>query len=500
MKYSSNDIQLKLETAVLTACRQSLPLDNLEVDAIICVNVADRKEEHVVKIHQRFDVCGPAARSYIKLKERLLNDDTDMVLGLAQFEVDAIDKVVKKEILGEKEQNVYVLENQNEQNVHSLENKLHESKENSIDSIKGGSKSFTDIHVARSPSKHPRKSSTPRCLNPKVRQLNSNKCVDTTKEKQYDLNASKLSSLNTGSVYGINDYSEDCSDIMAVIGTEVVMTDEQNEKDDEQSNKNEMYIKIEPNSIDKFTDYKQMLPEKEPGDIKEIERKLDTGKDCSDDLNSSSNDFTIELNSDSESYDTTYNYTFDKSTDEHLEQNSQVMMKSLEDSDDQSLGSSPSALTNSMMSYNVSHIIPVGTMNEGNEILDIPNYTISPQLGKNKAARSKAGGMWNDLTSKKRSDIPSGVEKLSCRTCGAMFSSTRTRRRHENSTCGATRYSCVVCSKLFSRKDARRRHMMRMHPLYLLESHLSSGNKSETVQYLLESQPSSGNKNETVQT
>ena len=480
MRFTSTDIQLKLETAVLTACRQSLPLDNLEVDAIICVNVADKKEEHVVKIHQRFDVCGPADRNTVKVKEEQ-TDVSNVAIGVVGFETGPVHKPEKKEVFDENERCGFVSENQNEQHVQAMESKGHETKEDGSSGIKGSNKSSTDL--GRSSSRHPRKSSTPRCLNPKHRQQNYNNSIETIKEKQYEfiekLSASNFSLLNND--YGTNDSNEEhsaCSDVLVTKDNDnFVMNDTHNENYIERPNlKNKKYIEIEPNSIDRLTAYTKLLPEKELSDFKGTKRKLDTNKDNPEDLNPFSNDYTIELNSDSESYDTTYNYTFDKSVDEALEENSQVIMKSLDDSDDQSLGSSPSDLTNSMVSYNVSHIIPSGGIGEGNDILlDIPTYTGSP--------KSKAGGKWNDLTSNKRSDIPSGVENLSCRTCGAMFSSTRTRRRHENSTCGAIRYSCVVCSKLFSRKDARRRHMMRMHPLEhrtLLENQQSPRLKAAT--------------------
>ena len=477
MKYTSNDIRMRLETAVLTACRQSLPLDNLEVDAIICVNVADKKEEHVVKIHQRFDVCESANKTNSRLREVIINDDTHMIIesDIAKFDILSVkdDKLagIKKE-------------------PNMLETDMYGSKENCID-IEGSSKLFRGF--GRSPSKHPRKSSTPRCLNPKLRQMNYQSSAGAKKDHYgTNENLSKLESRTSAirNFYGINELNaghvNTCK--MENMANEIVINDMHNNNQGINESAqplidNDLYIKIEPNTIDdNYTEYNQMLPEEETGNSKISEKKSDAGNGCSVEMNLSNEEYTIELNSDSESYDTTYNYTFEKSIDESLEQNTQAVMKSLDDSDDQSLGSSPSDLTNSMISYNVSHIIPLGTINESNEILDIPNYTKSLSAGKGKSVKSKAGGKWNDLASKKCSDIPSAVEKLSCRTCGAMFSSTRTRRRHENSTCGATRYSCLVCSKLFSRKDARRRHMLRMHPANMLENPYTSINFTGTIQ------------------
>ncbi|KAL3889937.1 hypothetical protein ACJMK2_002253 [Sinanodonta woodiana] len=50
-----------------------------------------------------------------------------------------------------------------------------------------------------------------------------------------------------------------------------------------------------------------------------------------------------------------------------------------------------------------------------------------------------------------------------CRHCGTLFSSLRTRNRHESTTCGSNRFECSVCLKWFSRSDARRRHMLKFH-------------------------------------
>lgn len=468
MKYTSTDIQIKLETAVLTACRQSLPLDNLEVDAIICVNVADRKEEHVVKIHQRFDMSGPPNRNFIKVTDMQQNNCTGMAVDKSEVEMYSNDAVAEND-LGKR----------NVQTVHPpLLNKQKVPKESNE---KTDVNSKANSVSGRSPSKHPRKSSTPRCLNPKLRQINLNNVLGPLTEKNgevsHDFRRSKSSLLKSNNVYRVTNYGKEISHGMDT-GT---ISDTKDEMPS--AKRGNSYIKIEPPEcfIDRNSAKYEGVSEDDDDSLMPKEKKSDTGNDCVNKLSCSDNDFTIEVNSDSESYDTTYNYTFDKTMEEGLEENTLVIMKSLDESDDQSLGSSPSDLTNSMMSYNVSHIIPAGTISESNDILDIPNYRQSHVLEKSSQMKQRAGGKWNDLTSKKCTNIPSSVEKLSCRMCGAMFSSTRTRRRHETSTCGATRFSCIVCSKLFSRKDARRRHMMRMHPLYLIETSRGSGNSIESL-------------------
>ena len=457
MRYISSDIQVKLEAAVLTACRQSLPLDNLEVDAIICVNVADRREEHVVKIHQRFDRCGGLPnRNFMKVNVVPHNDYRNIV----------IDKVE----LG-KNTDVKTLENGtvdilNVPFVPASQGNLTSQKE-SNDNVEVSNKVV--INSGRS-SKQKRKSSTPRCLNPKFRLKNVDNVLGLVTENDGNItdDASESISNNANNNLKLNYIDNETLNEMKIKWEENLETESVNclSKEEIPSAKHDgnKYIKIEPKADVEFTGIKEVTPDNE--NMVAEEKYSNIGSDSVDEHDhSADNDFTIEVNSDSESYDTTYNYTFDKTVDESLEENTRVNTKSFDDSDDQSLGSSPTDLTNSMMSYNVSHIMPAGTLGENSDILDVPNYR-SRNFGNCRQIAPKAGGKWNDLKSKKRTDVPTSVEKLSCRTCGAIFSSTRTRRRHETSTCGATRFSCVVCSKLFSRKDARRRHMMRMHPIY----------------------------------
>ena len=481
MKYTSGDIRMRLKAAVITACRQSLPLDNLEVDAIICVNVTDTKQEHVVKIHQRFGVGEPIIEFDTKPREALINDQANMV---HVNEIDVRRVNVQSNMVGR----LNIQSNMvNEIDVGRLNEAAHvkDEKLDLTDVLKYkencvGTEAKNNNSSGRSSSKHPRKSSTPRCLNPKLRQISYENSTDARKEFnlncensesiKHDLDSSATSSifvvdgLNTGSspVCKFESGTDDITDNKH-IGNKASRVSPQPKNEN-------MYIKIEPNIVtDDYLEYGQMLPQDQAGNLQGNENNSNSEKEPSMEINPSNEEYTIELNSDSESIDNTctYNYTFDKSIDGHSGQKDLKLEKSLDDSDDQSLGSSPSDLTNSMISYNVSHIIPLERINESNGILDIPKYTRSLQGngGNEQTIKSKAGGKWNEFTSRKSYKVdPNASESLSCSKCGAMFSSTRTRRRHESSTCGATRFSCVVCSKLFSRKDARRRHMLRIHP------------------------------------
>lgn len=458
MRYTSSDIQVKLEAAVLTACRQSLPLDNLEVDAIICVNVADRREEHVVKIHQRFDRCGGGApnRNFVKVNVIPHNEFKNIVVDKVDFGNETDHKSLENGMVG-------ILNVPFVQASHDISHDNLTPQKERGENIEVSNKVVTKSGGA---SKQKRKSSTPRCL--RLKNIDNILGLVTNNNDNTPDDISESSSNHTNlSVKPLYIDDEAVNEKQVKLEenhrTESVINLSGEEKASAKDVSN-MYIKIEPKADNEYTTFKENFPDQEQTSAEGKQPNIHFVNDNAHGPgNSAENDFTIEVNSDSESYDMTYNYTFDKSIDESLEENNQVNMKSFDDSDDQSLGSSPTDLTNSMMSYNVSHIMPSGTLGENNDILDVPKYKSRNYRG---IYTSKGGGKWNDLKTEMQTGLPTSVEKLSCRTCGAIFSSTRTRRRHETSTCGATRFSCVVCSKLFSRKDARRRHIMRMHPIY----------------------------------
>ena len=465
MKYTSGDIGMRLKAAVITACRQSLPLDNLEVDAIICVNVTDTKQEHVVKIHQRFGVDEPIIEFDTKPREALINDQANILNVIDVGRLDVQSNMVNEIDIGKLNEAAHVKDEKQD-----LPDVL-KYKENCI-----GTEGKNNNSSGRSSSKHPRKSSTPRCLNPKLRQISYENSTNARKEFELNCENSEgikrdLDSSATSSIFVVDGLNTGSSPVCKFESGTDDITDNKHignkaSRVSPQPKNENMYLKIEPNIVtDDYLEYGQMLPQDQAGNLQGNENNSNSEKEHSMVINPSNEEYTIELNSDSESIDNTYNYTFDKSIDGHSGQKDLKLEKSLDDSDDQSLGSSPSDLTNSMISYNVSHIIPLERINESNGILDIPKYTRSLQGGNEQTIKSKAGGKWNEFTSRKSYKVdPNASESLSCRKCGAMFSSTRTRRRHESSTCGATRFSCVVCSKLFSRKDARRRHMLRIHP------------------------------------
>ena len=461
MRYTSSDIQVKLEAAVLTACRQSLPLDNLEVDAIICVNVADRREEHVVKIHQRFDRCGGAPnRNFVKVNVIPHNEYKNIVVDKVDFGNETDHKLLENGMVG-------ILNVPFVQTSHDTPHDNLTPQKEGNENVEVSNKLVTKSGGA---SKQKRKSSTPRCLNPKFRLKNIDNILGLVTDNGDNVtdDVSESSSNHTNNSSKLLYIDDEVVNERQVKLEENLETKSANylNREEKASAKDvgNMYIKIEPKADNEFTAIKEVLADNEhtAAEVKQPDIHI-VNDNAHGPVNAADNDFTIEVNSDSESYDMTYNYTFDKTIDESLEENNQADMKSFDDSDDQSLGSSPTDLTNSMMSYNVSHILPAGTLAENNEILDVPKYKSRNYRG---IYTSKGGGKWNDLKTEMQTGIPTSVEKLSCRTCGAIFSSTRTRRRHETSTCGATRFSCVVCSKLFSRKDARRRHIMRMHPIY----------------------------------
>ena len=474
MRYTSSDIQVKLEAAVLTACRQSLPLDNLEVDAIICVNVADRKEEHVVKIHQRFDRCGGAPnRNFVKVNVIPHNEYKNVVVDKVEFGSETDHKSLENGMVG-------ILNVPFLQASHGSSHENVTPQKESNENVEASNKIVTKSGGS---SKQKRKSSTPRCLNPKFRLKNIDNILGLITENidPDDLESSSNHTNNDLKPLYIDDKGviDKPVKVEENLETESVnnLSREQKLSAKDVSNR---YIKIAPKTDNEFTAMKEVLPEHEPRSAEAKQLDVQLVNDSTHDPGSTTDntDFKIELNSDSESYDMTYNYTFDKSIDESMEENNQTNMKSFDDSDDQSLGSSPTDLTNSMMSYNVGHIMPGGTLGENNDILDVPKYKSRNFCS---FTASKPGGQWNNLKTEKSTGIPTSVEKLSCRTCGAIFSSTRTRRRHETSTCGATRFSCMVCSKLFSRKDARRRHIMRMHPVYWSQTS-QAGRASGTIQ------------------
>ncbi|KAK3589231.1 hypothetical protein CHS0354_020092 [Potamilus streckersoni] len=119
------------------------------------------------------------------------------------------------------------------------------------------------------------------------------------------------------------------------------------------------------------------------------------------------------------------------------------------DIDDHSLCGSPADLSETfqMIGSSFQTILPEGghTVTHGD---DLPKMQHVQKNSPNSSFISK-------------SNSPGKIHP--CRHCGTLFSSLRTRNRHESTTCGSNRFECSVCLKWFSRSDARRRHMLKFH-------------------------------------